>query len=115
MVAEDNGSAERVLGKARSVKREVKELRDELGRAAGEVRARLDFAEEVNTHPIRTVLVAAGIGYVLGGGLFSRTTRTLVGTGMRLMLLPMVKSQLESMLVGTTATAPVPTEGSTQH
>jgi hypothetical protein len=40
------------------------------------------------------VLAAAGIGYVLGGGLFSPMTSRLLKVGLRLALVPVIKSQL---------------------
>ena len=56
---------------------------------ASEARERLGtwidtLAEEVREHPIRTVAVALGVGFVLGGGLFSRLTARIVGTGVRI-------------------------------
>lgn len=35
-------------------------------------------------HPARTVAMAVGAGYLLGGGLYSRLTGRLLGTGARL-------------------------------
>ena len=35
-------------------------------------------------HPARTVAMAVGAGYLLGGGLFSRLTGRILGTGARL-------------------------------
>jgi ElaB/YqjD/DUF883 family membrane-anchored ribosome-binding protein len=42
------------------------------------------LAAQVTRHPYGTVGVAAGIGYVLGGGLSSRLTAALLGTATRL-------------------------------
>src|SRR5580692_10583995 len=42
------------------------------------------LAQEAREHPIRTVAVALGVGFVLGGGLFSRLTARIVGTGARI-------------------------------
>jgi hypothetical protein len=39
---------------------------------------------ELEHHPLRTLSVALGAGFLLGGGLFSRLTFRLVGTGLRL-------------------------------
>ena len=50
------------------------------------------------------VLAAAGIGYVLGGGLFSPLTSKIVRIGLRVALIPLVKSQFEN-LVGEHAQA----------
>jgi hypothetical protein len=40
------------------------------------------------------VAAALGVGYVLGGGLFSGLTFRLVGLGVRLAAIPLVKHQL---------------------
>jgi hypothetical protein len=41
-----------------------------------------------------------GVGYVLGGGLFSPTTARLLRVGMRLALVPIIKSQISAMSGG---------------
>jgi len=38
---------------------------------------------QTREHPVRSVAMAVGVGYVLGGGLFSRLTARIVGTGIR--------------------------------
>ena len=54
----------------------------------------LDLRVRVQRNPLGMVLAAAGIGYVLGGGLFSPLTGRLLKIGMRLALVPVIKSQL---------------------
>jgi hypothetical protein len=54
----------------------------------------LDLRGRVQRNPIGMVLAAAGIGYVLGGGLFSPMTSKLLKIGIRLALVPVIKSQL---------------------
>ena len=58
-------------------------------RRSSEARERLDawtdrVARETRKHPIRTVALALGAGFVLGGGLFSRLTTRVVGAGLRI-------------------------------
>lgn len=50
--------------------------------------------EQVREHPYQALLVALGVGYILGGGLFTRLTLTAVQTGLRMGALPIVKRQL---------------------
>lgn len=52
-------------------RRQVESLADQLVRQTRE-------------HPGRSVAMAVGVGYVLGGGLFSRLTARIVGTGLRI-------------------------------
>lgn len=59
---------------------------------AGELNRKLDLGRRIQDHPIQTIAIALGVGYVLGGGLFSRFTGTLVRYGMRAALLPAVKA-----------------------
>jgi len=42
--------------------------------------------QHMREHPGRTVAMAVGAGYLLGGGLFSRLTGRILGTGARLAL-----------------------------
>jgi hypothetical protein len=46
---------------------------------------------EVDSNPIRSVLIAAGIGYVLGGGMAAPMSRRLTRLAMRAMLLPLLE------------------------
>jgi hypothetical protein len=57
----------------------------------------VDLRGRVQRNPIGMVLAAAGIGYVLGGGLFSPMTSRLLKIGVRLALVPVIKSQLGAM------------------
>ena len=56
-----------------------------------------DARGRINTHPVAFVGGALGVGYLLGGGLFSGTTGWLVKNGLRLVvLLPLAKMVFES-------------------
>ena len=56
------------------------------------------LARQTREHPGRSLATAVGVGYVLGGGLFSRLTARIMGTGIRLglrtALLPFVTEGL---------------------
>ncbi len=49
---------------------------------------------KVDAHPYGMVAAALGVGYVVGGGLFTPTTLRLVRMGMKLASLPMVRDRL---------------------
>jgi len=55
---------------------------------AGFAELREAVRSEVRNNPIRSVLVAAGAGYVLGGGLAAPLTRRLARLAFRAMILP---------------------------
>ena len=66
--------------------------------ALGDVRAAVDLQGRVDRHPIGTLVAAVGIGYVLGGGVFTRLTARLLGfgvrTGIRLAVLPVIQDEI---------------------
>jgi hypothetical protein len=68
-------------------------------KARGQLESWADrLVRQTREHPGRSVAMAVGVGYVLGGGLFSRLTARLVGTGLRIglrtVLLPFVTEGL---------------------
>ena len=57
-------------------------------------RATQALSVQMTQHPYRSLLIAAGIGYVLAGGLFTRLTMRVVRLGARLGTLPLFGSGL---------------------
>jgi hypothetical protein len=66
------------MGALELVAKRSSEARERLGTWAD------TLAQQAREHPIRTVSVALGVGFVLGGGLFSRLAARIVGTGVRI-------------------------------
>lgn len=97
---EGSNRTDRVLRQTRAVSEDVRELAGEIAGAAREISGRLDLARSVREHPFRSVLVAAGVGYVLGGGLFTPLTGSILRVGTRAMLIPLLKGQLEGIAAG---------------
>jgi hypothetical protein len=66
--------------------------------AVAEVRDRLDIEGRVRRHPYGMVAAAVGIGYVLGGGIFSRLTARILGLGLkvgiRMAAIPFIKDEV---------------------
>jgi len=52
--------------------------------APGAWRKTLDIGGRVQRNPYAMLAGALGVGFVLGGGLFTRLTATIVGAGLRL-------------------------------
>lgn len=96
----EDGHVERILNHSRGVRREARELRNEIGAAARELRDKVDVTDSVREHPFRAIAFGLAAGYVLGGGLCSRPTRAILGFGVRAALLPIVKAQALSILAG---------------
>lgn len=59
------------------------------------------LARQTREHPGRSVALAIGVGYVLGGGVFSRLTARILGTGIRIglrtALVPFVTESLVAL------------------
>ena len=70
--------------------------------SVSDIRDALDIPGRVERHPYGTVAAAVGIGYVLGGGLFSpltaRIVRLGIRIGLRLAVLPLVKQEIAEMV-----------------
>jgi len=75
-----NDSAHQLLEEARNTF-------EDLGQA-------IDLRGRVQRHPYAMVAAAVGVGYVLGGGLFSALTFRILGVGVRVAAIPLVKQQL---------------------
>jgi hypothetical protein len=72
--------------------------------AFSEVKETLDIEGRVDRHPYGTLAAAVGIGYVLGGGLFSPLTARILGLGLRIGLrlaaLPLIKDEIANIVDG---------------
>lgn len=62
-----------------------------------ELRRTVDLKGRVDRHPYGMVAAALGVGYVLGGGLFTGLTARVIRLGLRVAALPVVKEELLSM------------------
>ena len=76
---------------------DAQHLWDNARGAVTDLRDTMDLAGRVERNPYLMVVAAVGVGYVLGGGLFTRTTGRLLRLGVRLAALPMVKDELLGM------------------
>ena len=67
-----------------SGKKSAKTLESQVALRQRIERWRAALSEQINEHPVRTVAIAFGTGYLLAGGLFTRLTARLVRLGMRI-------------------------------
>jgi hypothetical protein len=69
--------------------------------AVSDLKRAADIDGRVQRNPYGTVAAALGIGFVLGGGIFTPLTARILGLGLRLgvrlALLPLLKDQIEEL------------------
>lgn len=99
---QDEGRTERVVRQSRALREDVRGLAREVGEATKEMREKVNLTRAVREHPFRAVGIAVGVGYLLGGGLFTPLTGRILRVGARAMLVPFIKGQVET-LVGEVA------------
>jgi len=102
--------SEGAMGHAKKAVEEARAFRDAVASQASSFSQSIDLRGRVQRNPIGMVAAAAGIGYLLGGGLFSPFTARLLRYGLRIAIIPLVKSQLEAIVGGAGAQ---PGEGAT--
>jgi hypothetical protein len=89
----DNGSA--TLGKRVD---HVSQTAEQAWSKTKDAISSVDIKGRVRKNPYGSLAAAVGIGYVLGGGIFTPLTARIVGVGlrlgMRLALLPLLKQEL---------------------
>ena len=108
------GSTEEgAIGHAKKAVEEARAFKAAVSDHATNFSQSVDLRGRVQRNPIAMVAAAAGIGYVLGGGLFSPTTARLLRYGIRLALIPLVKSQLSAMVGSAAGQAGEGSAGST--
>lgn len=86
--------AEKVVRHARAIGDEVSGLAEAVTGLASAVKGRIDLGERMRAEPLKTLIVAAGVGYVVGGGIFTPATAVMLRVASRLWLLPILKNQL---------------------
>lgn len=64
-----------------------------------------DLIGQVREHPYRTLLIATGVGYVLGGGLFTRLTANVLRAGLRVASIPAIQGEIIGFAAGAIAHA----------
>ncbi|XXF75764.1 hypothetical protein P2318_22215 [Myxococcaceae bacterium GXIMD 01537] len=90
---EDGGFGQRVD----RIGSDAQQLIDDARGAVSDLRDTLDIKGRVERNPYGMMAAAIGVGYVLGGGLFTPTTARILRLGMRLAALPFVKDELLAM------------------
>ena len=91
--------------RVRSLNRAARSFKEQVRTTAADFGNAFEVRRRVRRHPYAMVAAALGVGYVLGGGLFSRTTARFLGVAGRVAALPLIRSELvglaEAMLSGS--------------
>lgn len=94
----DHASARAAKGAAPLVAQELGEQLQELAHNANSalngVADATGLTEKVEASPYGMIAAALGVGYVLGGGLFTPTTMRLMRMGAKLATIPLVRDKL---------------------
>src|SRR4029077_1365461 len=96
-VATDTDRDPRAMDHAKRMAEEARAFKEAVASQADSFTRSIDLRGRVQRNPLGMVAAAAGVGYVLGGGLFSPLTGRLLSIGLRLALIPLVKSQLSNI------------------
>jgi hypothetical protein len=76
---------------------EAQQLWSNARSAVSDLGQTLDIKGRVDRNPYGMMAAAIGVGYVLGGGLFTPLTARILKLGVRLAMLPFVKDELLGM------------------
>jgi hypothetical protein len=89
-----NGQHADFVGRVGHLNESAHQLMDEARSTLEDLGHALDLTGRVQRHPYGMVATALGLGYVLGGGLLSPLTFRLVGMGVRLAAIPLLRNKL---------------------
>ena len=98
----ENGhkASSQVLDHASKMVEEARAFGSAVSSSVSSMGEAIDLNGRVQRNPIGMVAIALGVGYLLGGGLFSPTTSRLLRLGVRLALVPILKGQLSALAEG---------------
>jgi len=89
-----NGHSPGLGGRVGSLGRAAHSLTEELRHTAADFGRALDLRGRAQRHPYALMAAALGVGYVLGGGLFSRTTARALALAGRVAALSPLRGEL---------------------
>ncbi len=84
---------------------EAKAFGRSLSQSANGFSAAVDLRGRILRNPLGMMAAGLGLGYLLGGGLFTPLTKKLVRVGLRVAILPLVRGPLMTMAGAAAASA----------
>lgn len=98
--------AERILRDGQRVIDDSKRLADDVREAAHKANPTRVIGKYYQENPFAVLAGAAGVGYLLGGGLFTPFTKRMVKIGMKALVVPLAASQLRNLSPDEPASLP---------
>ncbi|QDG53160.1 hypothetical protein FIV42_21155 [Persicimonas caeni] len=95
-MAADN-DAQRLIDDSRTLMNDSKQVFDDVQQLYDNMRNKASIGEYYQENPYAVLAAAAGVGYVLGGGLFSPFTKRILKVAMKGMLIPLASSQIKNL------------------
>jgi hypothetical protein len=95
--AQSGNHRPRIRKRVQEMESSAQHLMDEARGVMSDLSDSFDLRSRVERHPYGMLLGAAAVGYILGGGLFTSLTRSMVRLGLRLAAVPLVKDELVSL------------------
>jgi hypothetical protein len=86
--------AEEILRRAKAAKQEISGLASAVAGAGRKIAGQVAIEQRLQSDPVKTLAIAFGVGYVVGGGFFTPTTSRFLRLATRLWLLPAVRREL---------------------
>lgn len=108
MTSPQDPRAAELLDRSRALTRDARRVAEDVRDLYSTATEQLDFGQLYQSNPLLVLGVAAGVGYVLGGGLFTPFTGRLLKLGFRTVALPVLAAQLEQAAAPQPATRPRP-------
>lgn len=87
-------NADDILKHARGAKAEISGLATAVAGAASSIAGHVAIERRLREEPVKTLAIAFGVGYVVGGGFFTPTTSRFLKLATRLWLLPVIRREL---------------------
>lgn len=90
----NSSEADEILRRARAAKEDLSGLASAVARAGRKAAEKLALEERLRDEPVKTLAMAFGVGYVVGGGFFTPTTGRFLRLATRLWLLPAIRREI---------------------
>lgn len=104
---------QRLIDDSRTLMNDSKQVFNDVQQLYDKMRNQGSIGEYYQRNPYTVLAAAAGVGYVLGGGLFSPFTKRILKIAMKGMIIPIAGSQIKN-LSAAAHPSEAPFEGSEQ-